>query len=230
MLTRLAHRARLQKVLKLMGPAVHECALDYGCGDGLLLRAAFEEGLIKTGYGVDIDDNMLVRCRERFQDPLPFRFCLPAAVPEIIPEHSCDIAICTEVFEHVVDPQASLLSILERCKRGARVIVSTPIEVGPSLLAKQLGRYLANISPGGYGYERYTLSELTRAAILFDVTSFPSSHSDQLSGWRAHKGFDYRTISKLLSAHLVIEKLIFSPFPLFQRFLNSTVIWLCRVP
>ena len=106
------------------------------------------------------------------------------------------------------------------------MIISVPIELGPSLLVKQVGRYLANLK-GGYGYERYSPSELFSAAILWDTNSFPSSHSLNETN-KGHKGFDYRKLEKLLQDKVKIERRIFSPFPWFGNLLNSTVIWICK--
>lgn len=62
--------------------------------------------------------------------------------------------------------------MLTYSKPGAKMVISVPIEVGPSLLFKQVGRYFAN-TKGSYGYERYHLKELFSASILWDTEAFP---------------------------------------------------------
>jgi len=148
----------------------------------VLLKGAYDQGLIRSGYGIDVDDAMLAQCEVLLGNTGRFRFCRPDDMMRIVPEHACDLAICTEVLEHVDDPARFMTMILGRCKIGARLIVSVPIELGPSLLAKQIGRYLANLGGNRYGYERYRLSELIKAGLLFDVAGFPSSHSSAAAG------------------------------------------------
>ena len=226
-LTRLAHRSRFGTVLDTISSTQYTQALDYGCGDGWLLKLAYEQNLVKTGLGVDIDPLMLSACNDLFGDIPGFQFCQPRELSEKISPNSCDLVICTETMEHVGEPEHILEQMLLYSKPGAQMVISVPIEIGPSLLFKQLGRYFAN-SKGAYGYERYHLKELFAASILWDTNSFPSSHSLNAPA-RGHKGFDYRKIDKLLQKKVTIERRILSPFPWTGYLLNSTIIWLCRV-
>jgi 2-polyprenyl-3-methyl-5-hydroxy-6-metoxy-1,4-benzoquinol methylase len=226
-LTRLAHRSRYGTVLDIIRGVQYARVLDYGCGDGWLLKMAYEQNLVEEGLGVDIDPLMLSACQELFTGLPDFHFCQPHEISEKISPKSCDLILCTETLEHVQKPESSLEQMLAYSKSGAQLVISVPIEIGPSLLFKQLGRYFAN-RKGDYGYERYTLSELFSAAILWDVHSFPSTHSSNVP-IRSHKGFDYRKIDRLLQQKVVVERRILSPFPLLGNLLNSTIIWICRV-
>lgn len=226
-LTRLAHRSRFNAVLDILGNNKYKQALDYGCGDGWLLRTAYDRGMIKSGIGVDVEDYMLSACQEIFAGIGSFQFCKPTEISQKISPQSCDLIFCTETLEHIGYPARSLDLILNYCQPGAKIVISVPLEIGPSLLLKQIGRYFANLK-GNYGYERYTLKELCSAAILWDTNSFPSSHSLE-SEYTGHKGFDYRKIENLLQEKLKIERRIFSPFPWSGNLINSTVIWVCNV-
>ena len=78
--------------------------------------------------------------------------------------------------------------LLRTSSPGARLLISVPIEVGPSLLLKQAGRAFTNLFRP-YGYDRYSPWELFQAVALSRTDAFPSSHSkDETS--RRHKGFD----------------------------------------
>ncbi|MCL1468527.1 class I SAM-dependent methyltransferase [Argonema galeatum] len=226
-LTRLAHRSRFSAVLDVLGNAKYTQALDYGCGDGWLLRTAFDRGIITSGIGVDVADYMLSASQEIFAGISGFQFCKPGEISQKISQKSCDVIFCTETLEHIGNPEGALEQILIYCQPGAKIVISVPIEVGPSLLFKQIGRYLANLK-GNYGYESYNLKELFEAVILWDTNSFISSHSMK-SEYTGHKGFDYRKIEKLLQEKVKIERRIFSPFPWSGNLLNSTVIWVCNV-
>lgn len=226
-LTRLAHRSRFSAVLNLLGNTKYQQAIDYGCGDGWLLKTAYEQGIISSGIGIDVADYMLEACQEMFTETPGFKFCKPEELSKVITPQSCDLIFCTETLEHIGNPEKALAEILTYSQPGATMIISVPIEIGPSLLLKQIGRYFANLK-GNYGYEKYTLREIVSAAIMWDVESFPSSHSLK-NDYTAHKGFDYRKIEKLLSEKVKIQQRKFSPFPWGGNLLNSTVIWVCRV-
>lgn len=226
-LTRLAHQSRFNRVLQLLDNPPYQKVLDYGCGDGLLLKVARDRGLIQSGFGVDIAPHMIEACQDIFVGDSTFQFCQPGVMANLIPAQSCDLLLCTETLEHVNNPAQILDTILPYCQPQAKVIISIPIEVGPSLLFKQIGRYLANVK-SRYGYERYTLQELFSAAILWQTKTFPSSHNQDVP-IRSHKGFDYRDLEKTLQEKIAVQQRLFSPFPLLQNTINSTVFYIGNV-
>ncbi|MDY7012270.1 MAG: class I SAM-dependent methyltransferase [Cyanobacteriota bacterium] len=223
-LTRLAHRSRFDRVLQAMGHQQYRQVLDFGCGDGWLLALAAKKGLVQSGFGVDISPDMISYCEKLFAETKTFQFLQPSEMRDRIPPRSCDLLLCTETLEHVGNAEDAIAQCLLYCTSGAKIIISAPLEVGPSLLFKQAGRYLANLK-GRYGYERYQPKELISAALLWDATSFPSSHLENAS-LKGHKGFDYRNLDKILSQKIKIEKHYFSPFPVLGNILNSTAFWI----
>jgi SAM-dependent methyltransferase len=227
--TRLAHQSRFDAVLNLLGKASYDRVLDYGCGDGWLLRTAYDRGMIRAGCGVDVNAEMIESCHRLFVDVPAFQFCTPGELATYLAPESCDLLLCTETLEHVHSTVQVVEELVYYGRSGAHVVVSVPIELGPSLLAKQLGRYLTDLRTGYYGYERYTLGELFKAAVLWDVESFPSSHTQTDCILRSHKGFDYRKLNRLLRERVVVERQVFSPFPWLRQFFNSTVIWVGTV-
>ncbi|MEC4805044.1 MAG: class I SAM-dependent methyltransferase [Jaaginema sp. PMC 1079.18] len=226
-LTRLAHQSRFNRVLQLLDKPPYQQVLDYGCGDGLLLKVARDRGLIQSGFGVDISPHMIAACQDIFAGDTAFQFCQPQAMSNLIPTNSCDLLLCTETLEHVNNPAQVLDTVLPYCQAKAKVIISIPIEVGPSLIFKQIGRYLANLK-SRYGYERYTPQELFDAAILWKTKTFPSSHNQDVPV-RSHKGFDYRDLEKTLNKKIKIQQRLFSPFPVLQNTINSTVFYIGSV-
>jgi len=226
-LTRLAHGGRYRRTLELAGDVRGGVAIDFGCGDAMILRRAQEAGIARSGYGVDSDPAMRESAAANFAGVDGFRFVAPDELAAAVPEASCDLAICTETLEHVPDPAGILDQIVRCCRPGARVIVTVPIEVGPSLLGKQLGRYFAGLRRP-YGYETYTARELISAALLWNVRAFESSHVRNDVVMTGHKGFDFREVEAALRARMQIERTVYSPLPTLGPLMNSTVMWRCR--
>ena len=228
-LTRMAHGGRYRRALELAGDVRGGIALDFGCGDAMILRRAQEAGIARSGYGVDADPAMRESAAATFAGIEGFRFVSPEELATVVPPGSCDLAICTETLEHVPNPGLILDQIVRYCRPGARVVITVPIEVGPSLLGKQIGRYFAGLRRP-YGYEAYTMRELASAALLWDTRSFDSSHADKDAVSTGHKGFDFRDVEAALRARMQIEQSVYSPLPGFGSMLNSTVMWRCRTP
>jgi SAM-dependent methyltransferase len=226
-LTRLAHSGRYRRALDLVDDLRGAIAIDFGCGDAMILRRAYDRGIVRGGYGVDNDLLMRDSAATTFAGVDGFRFIDPGAIAQTVAPGSCDLAICTEALEHIPDPEAILDAICRYCRPGAAALITVPIEVGPSLVGKQVGRYLAGLRRP-YGYEKYRLRELFSAAVLWNAHAFDSSHTQPDATLTGHKGFDYRDIERLLRSRLEIERTVFSPFPPLGPLVNSTVMWRCR--
>jgi SAM-dependent methyltransferase len=231
-LTRLAHGGRYKRTLELAEDIRGAVAIDFGCGDGMLLRRAYDRGIVRGGYGIDTDPEMRRSAAARFAGIEGFQFIHPAELAAVVAPGSCDLGLCTETLEHVPSSLEVLDALVASCRPGGHVLVTVPIEVGPALLGKQIGRYLAGLRRP-YGYETYRLNELVWAALLWNPQAFESSHlEDHLHEgieFRGHKGFDYRRIEAALRARTEVEQTRYSPFPLAGPMLNSTVMWRCRV-
>jgi SAM-dependent methyltransferase len=226
-LTRFAHGGRYRRTLDMVGDVRGAIAIDFGCGDAMILRRAFDRGIVRGGYGIDNDRAMREAAVKTFAGLDGFRFLDPAELAGAIAPGKCDLAFCTETLEHVPDALPILDAICTYCRPGARVVITVPIEVGPSLLGKQVGRYLAGLRRP-YGYESYRLGELFSAAVLWNARAFESSHRRADLTFKGHKGFDFRDIERALRERMRIERTVFSPLPPMGRLMNSTVMWLCR--
>jgi len=133
-----------------------------------------------------------------------------------------------DVLPEFAPPQVEIQTIaLGNSSTEVEELITVPIEVGPSLVGKQVGRYLAGLRRP-YGYERYRLPELFSAAVLWNARAFASSHTQLDATGTGHKGFDFRDIERALRQRMDIERTVFSPFPPLGPLLNSTVMWRCR--
>jgi SAM-dependent methyltransferase len=227
--TRLAHRSRLNTLFGLLNDRTYDRALDLGCADGWLLDQMARAGRVRAGLGVDADPTALEVARRRFEGRSGFDFVTPDQIAQG-GTGDIDLLICTETLEHVNDAAGEIAKLAAWGKPDAKLVISVPIEVGPSLMVKQVGRYLANLTTGAYGYELYSWSELTSAALFWDVDSFESSHRHvSLAGGKGHKGFDFRRVQRELERSCRIDKSLFTPFPLLGSALNSTAFFVCTV-
>jgi ubiquinone/menaquinone biosynthesis C-methylase UbiE len=95
--------------------------LDVGCGDGRLLRAARERGLV--AFGVDLSSNGAVLAKS----------FTPAAHVVVgngerlpFPDDAFDYLTCLGSLEHLLDMEAGLKEIMRVCKADARVCIMVP--------------------------------------------------------------------------------------------------------
>jgi 2-polyprenyl-3-methyl-5-hydroxy-6-metoxy-1,4-benzoquinol methylase len=219
-LTRLAHRRRYDKTLDLVAELRGATLLDYGCGDGLLLKRALERHLMVRGVGVDSSAAMRRLARSVLTGISGVSVIAPDELPRHLPPASCDVVLCCETLEHASRPSDILDLLRTYVAPAGRVIITVPVEVGPALLGKQVGRFLASCI-SRYRYEHYKTSELLAAALLWKTAG-----SDEERG---HKGFDYRTVERLVRERFTITRTVFSPFPRLGPLANSTIMWLCKL-
>jgi 2-polyprenyl-3-methyl-5-hydroxy-6-metoxy-1,4-benzoquinol methylase len=87
-------KKRLMKYLSVIDS--HEKILDIGCGRGEFLELIKEKDL--TGYGIDLNSEMIKRCREKKLDVLEEDIFQHLSK---VPEESLGAVVCTHVIEHI---------------------------------------------------------------------------------------------------------------------------------
>jgi 2-polyprenyl-3-methyl-5-hydroxy-6-metoxy-1,4-benzoquinol methylase len=197
-----------------------ERAADVGAADGWYLRDLLDQGIVDEAVGVDVNWAM-VEAGRRSSEGRPVRFFLPDDPTLLDQVGTFDLVTCLETLEHAEDPKSVLQQVAALAAPGAVLLVSVPIEVGPSLIGKQAGRWLAN-RRGGYSYEQYRWSELAKAALLWRTAHLTRQNLE------GHKGFDYRVIAQDLARYASIQKTVYSPFTRLGPILASTVFWIAR--
>jgi SAM-dependent methyltransferase len=215
--TRLSHRGRIATSLHVLDGRSFDRAADVGAADGWYLRGLIERGVVKSGVAIDADSAMLAAGEEVSKDAA-LTFCLPGSAELAAQRGTFDLVACLETLEHVDDAAEVLAVVVGLAKPGGTVLISVPVEVGPSVLVKQLGRWRAN-RKGTYGYQRYTWRELVVAAFLWRIGGLTRQNL------HSHKGFDYRKMRTALGALATIEETVYSPSPRLGPVLASTVFW-----
>jgi 2-polyprenyl-3-methyl-5-hydroxy-6-metoxy-1,4-benzoquinol methylase len=213
-LKRWSHVARFQRACRLLAPRDGDRILDYGTGDATLLRAlhAAAPGASLVGY-------------EPFMTQEASANAPPGA--RIVGSPSglagFDKVACLEVLEHLEGStlDAAVDNIVAAVRPGGLILISVPIEIGPSMVFKTIVR-----AASGALHENTTLSNTIRSA--FGRTGRIVRRADD--GFIAsHVGFDWRTLrGRLRGRDLAEVSVTFSPIAPLGPVLNSQVLMLLR--
>ena len=112
---------RLACIRRFVDARSNQRILEVGCGGGHVLRLF--PGCELTG--VDVSGEMLAKARRKLKG-YSARL-LKGELHELnLPDAGFDKVICSEVLEHVVDPEAVLTEIRRLVRPGGRVVVTVP--------------------------------------------------------------------------------------------------------
>lgn len=101
--------------------------LDYGCGDGAILKAMLDRGLRCRGLEFSVESAK--RCEARLAGRAGFGGVVVASsLPTPLESASVDVVLCTEVIEHLLDDSlGETLRELHRILRpGGQLVITTP--------------------------------------------------------------------------------------------------------
>ncbi|HEX9365881.1 MAG TPA: class I SAM-dependent methyltransferase [Vicinamibacterales bacterium] len=205
--------------------------LDYGCGDGTFV--AMVHDTFTQSHGVDVEPDQIAGCRERLGDLPGVSFAMTRDLGAS-DAGAWTVVTCMEVLEHCLEPERRrILDELSRlCAPDGRVVVSVPIETGPSLVGKQAVRAIAGLRGlGDYAHrERYSPLEMLRGAAGLAVPRvvFEGHGATGTFPYYGHKGFEWRDVQREIAERLSIERRTFSPVPWGGSLLNSQVWFICR--
>lgn len=231
-----SHARRFQAARRVVEPYAGASLLDYGCGDGTFL--ALVHDLFPRATGAEIDPVLVEDARRRLgeRDGLSFIHTDTAAD---LPEGGFGLVTCMEVLEHC--PPEAVEQVIASLRRlvaaDGAVVVSVPVETGPTLLVKQAARALAGLR-GVSGYrdrERYAPGELARMVLAGAATAIPRPvyetrfASGAPNRYHGHKGFNWRILAARLRRDFHLREVRFSPFDPLGALLNSQV-WMTCVP
>jgi len=231
-----SHRRRFALARELASAHAGGALLDYGCGDGTFIALAHES--FRESVGADIDVEQVKGCTERLGSLPHVRFLPIEALRDPQHRERYDAVVCMEVLEHCPsDVQPGVLDDLNRVSRpGGAVIISVPIEIGPTLVVKQAVRAAAAAS-GLTEYaqrERYRPSEFMRMVLAGTTSEIdrPETIATTATGatvrFHGHKGFNWHLLERTVERVFTIERRLYSPVPLTGPLLNSQVWFVCR--
>lgn len=228
-----SHRSRFATARKLLSRYAGKKLLDYGCGDGTFL--AIVSDLFPQATGADRCLDAVNRCRDRLQGQSSLSFVMTQELGDPELTQSFDIVTCMEVLEHciAIDREEVLHDLKRLVSNTGKVLISVPVEIGPSLLLKYFFRWqAAQRHLGDYAYyERHRVDELLLLLFADENTKFERPMFFPKSGEQGHpshghKGFNWKALRTILSGQFEIEKIHFSPIHFLGEFCNSQVWFL----
>ena len=111
-------------------------------------------------------------------------------------------------LEHCLEDQRrAIIARLGRlCAPGGRIVISVPIETGPSLVGKQIFRAIAGLrGVGDYRYrERLPFVEMVRGALGLPVPRVAyGAEMLGVTSYDGHKGFEWRDVEREAAERLI---------------------------
>jgi SAM-dependent methyltransferase len=225
-----SHRSRFRVGLRLIGSSVPKL-LDYGCGDGTFL--ALSAGRIREGWGADVAADQIADCKERLASFDNLRFCMTRDLADETHSGAFSVVTCMETLEHCTAPNVDLVlrDLARLVSPDGFVIISVPIEIGPTFLLKSVVRRVAawrGLSDYGY-YERYTFQNVMRMLFATRSTALerPVCGEAQAPG-HSHYGFNWRGLRDRVRSYLSVEGTLFSPLGFLGGWVSSQAWFICR--
>lgn len=124
------HQAHYDWILKIAGDVKGKKVLDIGCGDGVLsfffAKAGAEVvGVDNEEYGLQYAQENLDRENKKYKN-LTYAFVNTSAYTLPFEEGSFDFVVCSEVIEHVQEPEKMIAEMARVTKKGGVCILTTP--------------------------------------------------------------------------------------------------------
>jgi SAM-dependent methyltransferase len=225
-----SHQSRFVKALSLIGDDVNKL-LDYGCGDGTFLVLAADK--VAEGHGCDVDANQIQNCRDRLSSYKNITFHVNDELSAPDHDGEFDIVTCMETLEHCTDEVVEIVlkDVARLVAPTGRVIISVPIEVGPSFIAKQSIRAIAR-RQGASSYqlhEKYSPSDALKMLFAGRNTYVerPVLGEPPMTG-HSHYGFNWRRLRERVAQHLHVERTLFTPLGALGGWVSSQAYFVCR--
>lgn len=228
-----SHRSRFELGRRLVQQYAGKRLLDYGCGDGTFL--AIVSDLFPGAVGTDADIGQLEDCRRRLTDVTSISFKTINELSDSRYKSFFDVVTCMEVLEHCVEAEtAKLLENLRwLCAESGMILISVPIEIGPTLIVKQFIRMIAGWRSFADDFkyrERYKAKDFLRMVFAHAGTKMHRPVYSYSKGFdfHGHFGFNWRALQIQVSRILRIVEVRFSPLGWSRGFMSSQAWFICR--
>lgn len=150
--------------------------LEFGCGNGRMIR--WLEGLAKKGevWGTDIDANRVHWCKQNLSPP--FHFITTTTVPHLpFEDHYFGFIYAGSVFTHIDDLADTWFSELRRVLRpGGKFFVTVHLKNDIAVLKREayrhmgLARKLRRFSEYEYAdFDMFTIGRAEKSFVFYDI-------------------------------------------------------------
>ncbi|MHB8467867.1 MAG: SAM-dependent methyltransferase [Acidimicrobiales bacterium] len=228
-IVRYPHRRRFELAASMVLEARPSTILDYGTGDGELLIGLLRHpdcppSLRAIAYEPVTEMRGVLRSRLA-EEGLSDRIEVAASLEEI-PDASCDVMTCMNVLEHMTLPNRYIFFEFScrALRPDGRVVLDVPVEFGPAILVKNLGRRILKADG-----KEYTVGESVAASL--GRTNFDPHRYDPQAGKDyifTHKGFDHRLFVRELAGWYEVDRIVRSPVTWLPALANQEVIILAH--
>lgn len=227
-IVRYPHQRRFSLAARAIEPADGMRILDYGAGDGHLFNVISEGApavrLDAVGYEpVRHYAALFARnCRSTSQMAVRLVTSLIG-----LTSHSFDVITCMSVLEHLPLPERQ--RFYDHCehllKPEGRIVLEVPVEIGPSVLVKDVGRKVLKQRDCENPPRQLVSAGVGRT--VFDPARFDSqSRATWIQG---HRGFDYRLLASELAFRFNLLDRFAAPLSWVPPWLgNQEVFFICR--
>jgi phospholipid N-methyltransferase len=223
-LIRFPHRKRNKLVASEISALNSMSWLDYGAGDGALLKNLSTcHQLPKNIILFEPDQFMQTQLISQVSSTGVDSVKILSAYEDVF-KNQYDLVTILEVLEHLPLPErfrfynllATNLSI------DGKVLIEIPVEYGPILLIKELGRKFLKRR-----HTDYTFGELLGAFFgRIKDSNYRYLIDDTRSFISPHRGFDLKRLLAELERIGKIKEIAKSPFPFFPKSFNQTVLYI----
>lgn len=210
---RFSHKQRFVLAANLIEKYKPRTILDYGAGDGELLKHLknLEE---KDIFLFEPIQEMIEALKDNLKSNFKYKII---SNKKNLNQNFFDIIIINEVFEHLrrSEIEEILQSFLIYGKKNVKIIVSVPIEIGISSLFKNFVRILT-----GQSHENTSFKNIIKSffSCKIERPNIPYNNS--------HIGFNYKKLIVCFKKqNFEISHTLYSPFNILKGFLNSQVFF-----
>jgi hypothetical protein len=215
------HKKRYSDVLHIIDPRPSDILLDYGCGDGFLLKNLSRSLPAGRLYGYEPAEALY---DEACLNLTGTGVTVSKAVDSLKKEVFTKIT-CLETCEHLDSYrlEAALAHITSLLALFGIAVFSVPIEIGLPALLKNTFRFFKNNE-----YDNLSVRKLAATVCGRPVERTTSTALSSLPYIFSHVGFDHRAFEFKLGSYLSVVSKQYSPLNLFGSMFNSTVFYVCR--
>lgn len=111
-----------EEVAEISADPQPRAVIDVGCGTGNLLRAVVDKTMPERVVGIDYARAGIERAREL----VPSGEFRAQSLYDVDPVERFDLVLCTEVLEHLRDPEAAVDVLVRLCAGSGRILITVP--------------------------------------------------------------------------------------------------------